>query len=58
MNTTERCTSTCFGVPCRKPRGHAGEHHGIERGRQEHWQWSDDWSDLSREQPRVTEVPR
>jgi hypothetical protein len=41
----ERCPSTHLGVPCRRVKGHLGKHGGIERGRREHWLWSNNPDD-------------
>ena len=43
--TLKRCPSTHLGVPCRRIAGHDGKHGGHERGRWEHWQWTDDPDD-------------
>jgi len=45
MTNAKRCPSTHLGVPCRRVAGHDGKHRGIERGRWEHWAWTDDPND-------------
>jgi len=41
-----RCLSTHLGVSCDRIKGHDGKHSGLERGRWEDWQWSDDPDDV------------
>ena len=43
--TKRNCNSTHLGVPCRRAKGHDGKHSGLERGRQQHWEWTDNPDD-------------
>jgi hypothetical protein len=39
------CPSSHLGVPCRRSQGHTGRCRGLERGRSEVWQWTDNPDD-------------
>ena len=42
----KRCPSSYLGVRCHRRKGHSGNCKGLERGRSEVWQWSDDPDDV------------